>query len=146
MTIDPENPVVALCAAGIQLEGTPAAARSLFEQAWSARRDDYDASIAAHFLARQQATPADALHWNEVAVERAEAVTDGRAEELMASLYLNLGDAQLSSGNRAAAAVAVERATASLCALGAGGYRDFVELGIQRLRRRIEMDEGTRAT
>jgi hypothetical protein len=139
MKLDPNNPVVALCAAGMQVDGTPAAARALFEQAWSARRNDYDASIAAHFLARHQETPAETLEWNAVAVRHAEAVPDGGAAELMASLYLNLGDSYFNAGQRQLAATAVERAAASVLALPVGGYRAFVELGIRRLRERIEM-------
>ena len=46
MPIDPNNPVVALCAAGMTCDGGPAEARSLFEEAWNARRDDYDPAIA----------------------------------------------------------------------------------------------------
>src|SRR3954468_21907011 len=56
MPIDSDNPVVALCAAGMAIEGDASAALRLFEQAWEARCDDYDASIAAHFLTRHQAT------------------------------------------------------------------------------------------
>jgi len=48
MPIDPNNPVVALCAAGMTCDGGPAEARSLFEEAWNARRDDYDAAIAGY--------------------------------------------------------------------------------------------------
>ena len=55
--IDPHSPVARLCAEGMALEGTPAEAMRRFEAAWSARTDDYDAAIAAHFLARHQATP-----------------------------------------------------------------------------------------
>ena len=87
MTIDPRNPVVALCAAGMAIEGDAVAAMALFEQAWAARTDDYDASIAAHFLARHQATTEQRVHWNALAVAHAEAVPDGRADEFMASLY-----------------------------------------------------------
>ena len=43
MNIDPDNPVVALCAAGMAVEGDSSAALALFEQAWLARRDNYDA-------------------------------------------------------------------------------------------------------
>jgi hypothetical protein len=98
MPIDSEHPVVELCAAGMAAEGTPAEARRLFEQAWAARRDDYDACIAAHFLARHQGSADSTLHWNALAVRHAEAVTDGRAAELYASLYLNLGDAHAALG------------------------------------------------
>jgi len=131
--IDPTNPVVALCAEGMAMEGTPAEARRLFEQAWAIRRDDYDAAIAAHFIARHQLTPADVLHWNALAVRHAEAVPNGRAAELMASLYLNLGDAHANVGDVAAGAEAVRRAADHLAALPPGGYREFVAMGIRRL-------------
>ena len=73
--IDQVNPVVSLCAEGIAAEGTPAEARRLFELAWAARRDDYDAAVAAHFLARHQPTPEETLRWNTLAVQHAEAIT-----------------------------------------------------------------------
>jgi hypothetical protein len=127
----------------MQVEGTLAEARPLFEQAWAARRNDYEASVAAHFLARHQPTAADTLKWNLVAVRHAEAVPDGGAAELMASLYLNLGDSYLATGERERASVAVERAAASLDALPAGGYRGFVQSGIEGLRQRIAAAYGS---
>jgi len=136
-TLDPTNPVVVLCAAGMAAEGTPAEARRLFERAWAARRDDYDAAIAAHFLARHQPSAADTLHWNALAVQHAEAVPDGRAAGFLASLYLNLGDAQASVGDGGAARAAVQRAATHLAALPPGGYREFVALGIHRLAERV---------
>ena len=137
MSIDPDNPVVALCAAGMAVDGDARAARALFEQAWEARRDDYDASIAAHFLARHQPTVESKLHWNSLAAHHAEAVTDDRILELRASLYLNLGDAYLGAGNLADAQAAADKARASLSDLPMDGYRTFVEGGIERLQRRL---------
>lgn len=137
MSIDPNNPVVALCAAGMAIEGDSSAARALFEQAWEARRDDYDASIAAHFLARHQPTVESRLHWNSLAAQHAEAVKDDRVVELKASLYLNLGDAYLAAGNLADAHAAADRASASLGDLPVGGYRTFVERAIQNLQARL---------
>ena len=136
-TIDPTNPVVALCAEGMAIEGAPAEAVQLFERAWAMRRDDFDAAIAAHFLARHQPTPAATLHWNALAVRHAEAVNDGRATGLLASLYLNLGAAQADVGDVAASAEAVSHAAAHLDALPPGGYREFVALGIRRLGVRL---------
>jgi hypothetical protein len=144
MPIDSEHPVVELCAAGMAAEGTPAEARRLFEQAWAARRDDYDACIAAHFLARHQGSADSTLHWNALAVRHAEAVTDGRAAELYASLYLNLGDAHAALGQSEAAAAAVHLASAHLAALPAGGYREFVALGIGRLAQRLGLASAPR--
>jgi len=137
MSIDPNNPVVALCSAGMAIEGDSSTARALFEQAWQARRDDYEASIAAHFLARHQPTVESRLHWNALAAQHAEAVTDDRILELRASLYLNLGDACLAAGNLADAQTAADKASASVSDLPIGGYRTFVEGGIERLQRRL---------
>jgi hypothetical protein len=136
MPIDPDNPVVALCSAGMEREGTPDEARALFEQAWAARRDDYDACIAAHYMARHQPTPADTVHWNACALQHAAAVTDGRADELLPSLYLNLADSLAAVGSAADAGVAAERAAQHLDVLTPGGYRDFLAAGIRRLQAR----------
>jgi uncharacterized protein HemY len=77
MNMDPNNPVVVLCAAGMAVEGVPGEALALFEQAWDARQDDYDACIAAHFLARQQPTADATQQWNLVAVRHAEGGISG---------------------------------------------------------------------
>jgi hypothetical protein len=137
MDIDRGNPVVALCAAGMECEGDPPAALRLFEQAWATRTDDYDAAIAAHYVARHQATPADTLHWNEVAVHHAERVPDERAANLMASLYLNLGDALAGVGRESEARAVAIRAEESLRTLPGGGYRDLVARGVRRLQERL---------
>jgi len=135
--IDPHSPVARLCAEGMALEGTPAEARRRFEAAWSARTDDYDAAIAAHFLARHQATPRATLHWNQLALRHAHAVTDGRAAAFMASLYLNLAAAHTTLGEREAAVPALRQAMTHLDALPPDGYRGFVEMGIRRLARQL---------
>jgi hypothetical protein len=140
-SIDPTNPVVALCAEGIAAEGTPSEAKRLFERAWAARRDDFDAAVAAHFLARHQPTPADTLRWNALAVRHAEAVRDARSAGLLASLYLNLGDAQANVGRREAARESAQRAAGHLAALPPGGYREFVAHGIRRLAVRVGASE-----
>ena len=134
---DTTNPVVALCAEGMAVDGTPADAMRLFERAWAIRRDDFDAAVAAHFLARHQPTPDATLHWNALAVRHAEAVRDGREAALLASLYLNLGDAQANVGDVAAAAESARRADDHLAALPPGGYRDFVAVGVRRLAARV---------
>ena len=137
MSMDVTNRVIALCAAGMDVEGTPDEARRLFEQAWALRSDDYDASVAAHFLARHQPTPEDTLRWNSLAVQHALAVPDGRANDLMASLYLNLADSYATVGRREEGLETARKALESLTLLPQGGYRDFVAMGIQRLRDRL---------
>jgi hypothetical protein len=135
--IDPSNPVVALCAEGVQAEGTPAVARRLFERAWAARRDDYDAAIAAHYLARHQPTAAETLHWTILAVRHAEAAPSGAVGPFLASLYLNLADAYARVGDSSAAATAIQHAARSIPAVQPGGYRDLISLGIRRLAARL---------
>lgn len=54
--------------------------------------DDFDASVAAHFVARRQATPQATLEWNERALQHAEAVDDRRVAALLPSLGLNLAE------------------------------------------------------
>src|SRR5215207_7947979 len=129
MPIDADNPVAKLCADGMAVDGDAEAASALFAQAWDARRDDYDAAIAAHFVARHQPTPEATLHWNALALEHAERVGDDRITDLLPSLYLNLGDSYRLVGYIAEAELASARAVATLEALPAGGYRDFVEFG-----------------
>ena len=82
-----------LCALGAQAEyaGCLADACNLYHQAWDAVRDDYDACVAAHYLARTQDDPAQALCWNEIALARAEAVDYERVQGFYPSLYVNLG-------------------------------------------------------
>lgn len=135
--IDGDGLVARLCAAGMAIDGDPAAASALFRQAWEARRDDYEASIAAHFVARHQPSLADSLHWNRLAVHHAEAVRDDRAAPLFASLYLNLADSYLALGDVAQATRITRRGIDALRFLPADGYREFVARGLERLRARI---------
>ena len=145
MITDSDNPVIQLCAAGMAVEGDAPAARELFARAWEMRRDDYDATIAAHFVARHQPTPELTLHWNELAVQHAMALGDDRAAPFLASLYLNLGDAQRVLGRRDEATAGADLARDALVHLPAGGYRDFVAAGVDRLRARLtSIDVGER--
>ena len=143
--IDGDSVVARLCAAGMALDGDAVAAGALFRQAWDVRRDDYEASIAAHFLARHQPSLNDSLYWNRVAAEHAEAVTDERAKPLLASLYLNLADSYLALGHAEKATIVAERGVTALQFLPADGYRDFVSRGLQRVRARIAHAASPRA-
>lgn len=91
--MDIDNPIVKLCIAGTQAEfaGKMPEACALYQQAWEQAQDDYEACMAAHYVARCQQNSADTLRWNQEALRRADLVTDGRAREFYPSLYLNLG-------------------------------------------------------
>jgi tetratricopeptide (TPR) repeat protein len=100
--MDIDNPVVKLCIEGTQAEyeKRDADARALYEQAWRAARDDYEACIAAHYMARHQERPEDALYWNQEALDRANAIADERVQEFYPSLFLNMGHSYEMLGNQ----------------------------------------------
>lgn len=102
--MDTENPVVKLCVAGSAAEfaGNIDAAKALYQQAWDAATDDYEACIAAHYLARHQ-PPEETLRWNQIALERADRVPDARVQPFYGSLYVNMGHAHEQMGDQAAA-------------------------------------------
>ena len=130
--MDPNTPIVKLCAEGMQAEseGENEAALRLFTQAWEASRDDYEACIAAHYLARQQTTPQDVLRWNREALQRAEAVSDERVEGFYPSLYLNMGYSYEMLGSREEAIRYYQLAAASVANLPDGAYGDLVRGGV----------------
>ena len=96
-----DNPVVKLCIAGTQAEfqGLIDTAHALYQQAWDAAQDDYDACIAAHYLARHQQNLHERLYWNQIALEKANAVTDNSVQEFYPSLFLNMGQSYELLGN-----------------------------------------------
>jgi tetratricopeptide (TPR) repeat protein len=91
--MDPNNPVLKLCIEGsrAEYEGRPEDARKLYEQAWEAASDDYEACMAAHYVARFQENPEDVYRWNQEALNRADAAADERVKDFYPSLYLNMG-------------------------------------------------------
>jgi tetratricopeptide (TPR) repeat protein len=136
--VDPDNPVVKLCAAGMAAEGEgrSADARALFEQAWAESRDDYEACIAAHYVARHQRTPEAAFEWNERALQRAEAVDDERVRGFYPSLYLNYAHSWERLGHAGEACRYYSLAAARLDELPPGGYAELVRMGVEAGRRR----------
>lgn len=130
--MDTENPVVQLCIQGMQAEGEgrPADARDLFQRAWEARTSAYEACIAAHYLARHQATPEDTRHWNQVALDQADASGDERVRPFYASLHLNLGRCAEEAGDLAGARAHYQRAAEALPYVTEGPYRDLVARGV----------------
>jgi tetratricopeptide (TPR) repeat protein len=147
MFIDPDNPVVRLCAQGMQAEAENRMedAHALFIQAWEGSTDDYEACIAAHFLARHQEDPHDMLYWNQKALSKAEAVGDERVGGFYPSLYLNMGYSYETLGDLEAAGRYYELAARGLAELPPGPYsevvRDAVARGRERIRERGAQDE-----
>ncbi|MBX3053067.1 MAG: hypothetical protein KF753_16410 [Caldilineaceae bacterium] len=115
--MDTNNPVIALCMAGsrAELQGRRADAYALYAQAWHVAQDDYEACIAAHYMARGATDPQEVYRWNREALDRAEAVPDQRVQSFYPSLYLNMGHSHELLGEQAEA----ERFYALAAALGA---------------------------
>lgn len=137
-TVDADNAVVKLCVAGMTAEGEGrrADAKALFQQAWNARRDHFEACIAAHYLARHQATPEATFEWNERALHHAESLDDQRVRELFPSLYLNYAHSLEQLGRRREACSFYGLAAAGLADLPPGGYARLVRGGVEAGQRR----------
>ena len=90
-----ENPVVKLCVQGMEGEskGNFDEASRLFLSAWSQSMNDFERCIAAHYVARHQKSPDEALHWNQRSLDYARAVGDETVSGFFPSLYLNMGKA-----------------------------------------------------
>ena len=103
--MDLDNPVIRLCAEGTRAELARRMddARRLYLEAWAAATDDYEACVAAHYLARFQDTPEETLRWNQEALARAENVGDERVRGFYPSLYVNLGSSHEALGDQRAA-------------------------------------------
>jgi tetratricopeptide (TPR) repeat protein len=99
--MDLDNPVIKLCVAGSQAEfqGLIDEACTLYQMAWETARDDYEACIAAHYVARHQEDYKAKLYWNQVALDRANLVTDNSVQEFYPSLLLNMGQSYELLGN-----------------------------------------------
>ena len=117
-------------------EGRRADAKALFEQAWDTSRDDFEACIAAHYVARHQVTPEAAFEWNERALRRAEAVGDERVRDFLPSLYLNYAHSLEQLGRIAEALHHYELAAARLDTLPPSGYASLVRSGVTAGQRR----------
>lgn len=91
--MDENNPVVKLCIEGTQAEfaGDPDKAHTLYQAAWNAASNDFEACIAAHYVARFQDDPQEKLRWNQIALDKANSVSDGSVKDFYPSLYINMG-------------------------------------------------------
>jgi tetratricopeptide (TPR) repeat protein len=137
--MDPENPVVLLCVEGMRLEGEGryAEARARFARAWEVSTDDFEACMAAHYVARHQTSMEGKLSWNREALARAEAVGDERVQGFFPSLYLNLAHCYEKLGEVFEAAYWYRLAKKSAATLPEDHYgaivRGGIENGLERL-------------
>ena len=88
-----------------------------FERAWSARVDDFDACIAAHYLARVQPDAHATFEWSARALEHARLVDPDRVRGVLPSLHQNLGRSYEDLGDPLRAAAEYRLAESCLDAL-----------------------------
>jgi tetratricopeptide (TPR) repeat protein len=138
--MDPNNPIVVLCVAGMkaEMEGREDDARLLFQQAWEQSKDDFEGCIAAHYVARHQETAEKILRWNQVSLDRANAIGDERVQGFYPSLYLNMGKAYEDLGNREEAKRYYELAATRMNIVPEGRYGSMVREGVKRGLQRVQ--------
>lgn len=100
-----DNPVITLCVKITQAEfaGQHDEARNLAQQAWETVTNDYEACIAAHYVARFQTEPRQIFRWNQLALALANACEPEQVQAFYPSLYVNMGQAHEKLGNLVAA-------------------------------------------
>lgn len=137
--MDANNPIVRLCVQGMECEsrGQLEEASQLFMNAWLRSTDDFERCISAHYVARHQKEPVDALLWNQRSLDHANAVHIEHVRELYPSLYLNLGKAHEDFGNREDARSFYELAENLLDSLPEGQYGGIVREAVKRALLRV---------
>lgn len=138
--MDLDNPVVQLCQRGMRAEseGRVDEAQRLFDEAWRIAADDYEACVAAHYVARHQADPRERLRWNEECLRRADLVGDERVAGFYPSLHLNLARAYADLGRPDAAREQFRLAARHLDRVPPGPYADWMRLAVADGLRRCD--------
>jgi len=138
--MDPTNPVIRLCVQGVEAEQQQRLddARAHYQNAWRASRNDVEACIAAHYIARSQTEAMQMLWWNQIALSRADSSHDEAVRPFYASLHLNLGLAHEKLGQVAAARHHYMRAVDTIDHVADPEQRRQVMRGIERGLSRTE--------
>jgi rifampin ADP-ribosylating transferase len=94
MEFNPHNNVIKLCIQGMGMEdqGKPEDAGTLFLQAWNEAANDFEKYIAAYYVAREQDNVADKLKWLETALESAIKVNSVAATSAFPGLYSKIAE------------------------------------------------------
>ncbi len=93
MEFSQDNKIVQLCVKGMELEGLGQLeqASNHFYEAWNLAKTDFEKFTAAHYVARHQKNISDKLKWDETALKHALNIDDKTINEMLPSLYLNIG-------------------------------------------------------
>ncbi|QXV63763.1 rRNA adenine methyltransferase [Mucilaginibacter sp. 21P] len=132
MKFDPDNPVVKLCAQGMELEGKakPAEAKAIFQKAWNMAANNVEKFTAAHYLARHQDAVEEKLGWDQLALSYALEINDDSVTEVLPSLFLNIAKCHEDLGQFMVALENYHKAADHLNALPASGYSDMIKKGV----------------
>lgn len=134
MQFDTNNPIIQLCAQGMQLEGEgkPAEAAALFTQAWQQAATPFEKFTAAHYVARHQPTVADKLHWDETCLANALLIESDGIKATYPSLYLNIGKCHEDLNDIPEARKSYHLAQSFTGFLGDDGYSSMIKAGIEK--------------
>lgn len=138
------NPIVKLVNKGMQMEKRSDAvqAQVLFIQAWDEASNDWEKCIAAHFVARHQDSPKNALKWNRESLRRADKVENKEIKSYYPSIYVNIGISYEELRNYEKAKKYYDLAFKSMSYLPANNRRYSREVKEVILERRGALDHG----
>lgn len=139
MNFTEDNRIVQLCAKGIELEGQGefAAARDLFNEAWTAAATDFEKLTAAHYVARHQRNVSDKLTWDKIALQHALRINDAAVRETLPSLHLNIGKGYEDLREFETAATHYRTGLSFAGSLPDNGYGRMIEAGLQNGLERV---------
>lgn len=140
MLFNPENPIMQLCAKGIETEGTGdvEGARALYLQAWQQAANHVEWFTAAHYLARNNKDVQEQLKWNNLSLQHALQVEDANVVSMLPSLYLNLGKSYEDLGDIAQARQSYIKASENISHLKDDGYGRMIGGGIMAALERVK--------
>jgi len=132
MEFDRSNPIVKLCAKGMECEGLGlnADARKLFEQAWDESTTDFEKFTAAHYVARHQETISEKLKWDKTALQFALIIQDNNVQATLPSLYLNIAKCYEDLNDITLASENYKKALSFTDQLPDNGYGTMIRRGI----------------
>jgi len=145
MKFDPNNRIIQLCASGMQREAELdiTEAGLLYKQAWAEAGNDFEKCIAAHYLARHQGTVESKLKWDELALSLALKHDDNQTENILPSLFLNVGKCYEDLGNMDRANENYSKAEFFIESLADDGYgrmiKSGVKAGLARVAEKIDL-------
>ena len=141
MLFDPENPIIKLCAHGMELEGEGKSteALSVFQQAWNEAGNNVEKFSAAHYIARHQNSVADKLKWDKTALHLALDMKDEGIKGAYPSLYLNIAKCYEDLNDFDNAKLNYELALSYARFLLEDGYGNMIKAGIANGLGRVEL-------